>query len=132
MKLQLVHLSDFWWEELKRLHEDRVGGDMQLGRPNHAIVVADGPLRLVAAVCLYPTDGEWVVVEHVVTNALASSAERSSALDIIASVLRDYGCVTGKIPICFPTTDSIADRLKAFGWVASAAPSLVRFPLVDK
>ncbi len=90
LSMRHIEASDFfelaiWW----RTHEKTPLKEEQ--RPEHGIIVPG-----VAAGFIYLTDGDLAILEHYVTNPLASSEDRHEALDEITKGLTVIAKRAGK------------------------------------
>lgn len=135
MTLKLVHRSGNIWATYRDWFQGR--GEEPPKPPPHGIWVIDGdplspwPCPLIAGVCLYPSEGEWTIVEHVATNPRASKEQRNAALLVMTAALRAYGAMTGKMPLCFPNDPSIERRLLLAGWKHSTACAMITDLVAD-
>jgi hypothetical protein len=69
----------------------------------------------VAGLCVYETEGEWVLFEHLVTNPKLSRDVRIGALRFALAAAKAYAAIIGKVPTSMVTHDAIRELLTEDG-----------------
>ena len=62
------------------------------------LFIAD-PRGVLAGVCLYPTEGGFILVEHLATNPAAPMKTRHRAVVALAKAVRVYAAAKSKYPV---------------------------------
>lgn len=87
---------------------------------------------LVAGVLLYPTPGEYVFAENLVTNPMAPARLRHGAVNVVIDGVLRYAAMRGKHPFVIVRHRSIAKMLQKWGFVTQpgVAMSALAVPVV--
>lgn len=76
-----------------------------------------GTSRVIAGIGMYPTEAQYVLVEHLATNPAASTRDRHRAVSLLASAVRLYCTARGKFPLLVIRSRAIGRILQRAGYV---------------
>jgi len=112
--MDLVPNSPPVWQEFLLWHHLR---KVPWPQQSHDALFVAHEGKLLAGVCMFPTDAGYVLVEHLSTNPQEPLRDRHGAVVVLASAVRVYCTVRGKHPIMVIRSRSIGRILQRLGYV---------------
>ncbi len=117
-------LSDDIWVQFVALHNLQGSAmSVTLTRPSAGVWLCSGNV-LVAGVCIYETDGQFVLAEHLVANPLAPARLRLAAIRRMVLVVQAYATARSKWVIAHPSKPWLARFLRRFGYKVQNAATM--------
>ena len=96
----------------------------QNGVPTGVWVRSREPDMLVCGTMLYPTNGAYLVVEHVATNPLAPPRKRYAAVHITVGAIETYAAINSQIAMYFPRHKGVERILRKRGAIESGSTQM--------
>lgn len=126
--LFFVGLTQNIWEQYQALYQ-RQSGLALAAPPPQGIYAVDATERLVLGVGLYPTEGQFLVVEHLVVDEGAAPDVRHLVWERAIQLMLGIGASMGKVVCCFPWHADVAKRLEHWGFRQTNAVVMVANPV---
>lgn len=125
MLLALAVMNNQRWAEYTAICEGRGVGVPHVSE--HSILVQDGTGSLVGGAMCYPTPGQYMLLEHLVTRADLPPTESHEVVSFMASCAIATGAILGKYPIAM-AKDGVATTLDRAGFKRTGVEALIAVP----
>jgi hypothetical protein len=122
-------LSDeLWWQFLLLHNSQGSRMDRGLPRPSQGIWLCTPDYQLVVGLCIYDTDGPFIVAEHLVSNPAFKLRERFRAFDLALAILRGFATCRAKWIVAHPSRKGLARYLERRGFKSQNVGTLTSPP----
>lgn len=130
-RLVQLPLNSDLWSQFYYLHNTQGSTMVNMPMPQQGTwvcaIVNKLPI-LVVGMCIYDTDGPFIVAEHLVSNPTFSAKTRFAAFDLTLNLLRAYATMKGKWIIAHPSKTGLARYLVRRGFSRMRVDTLVSSP----
>jgi hypothetical protein len=114
--VKLVPINPLLWEEYLEIRTLREGVEPQLLPARSGLWIVSSAGQLIAGVCLYPTDVNFVLVEGLAVSWRFHLRLRHRAVLKLAEQVRVYSAAVNKVPMCYVPPGGLGRVIRRAGW----------------